>query len=222
MVNVTEGRSSELGAVYNGEDDVRGVEEGDVNVNNNAKLDKLAKSAKLAKLVEQAKSTDLWCLSLHVPLEAKDKQKQRKVCPVNLRGEVCTADNCGSKHPQVCLVADHGRGKIPKSRCMLWHMRILRENPTGNISINNNQPAKPDDKYIARLEAECPAEELKARIRATKMMSQGITYSQMVEGPPHRVPAQVAPRAVRTALTSDAAIAILEDTVERLRLLLPQ
>jgi hypothetical protein len=151
------------GTTSNWEDDISGVEEGDINVNNlnnNAKLAKLAKSAKLAKLVGRAKSTDLWYLSPHVPLEAKDKQKQRK--------------------------------------------------------------AKPDDKYLARLEAECWAEELKARIRATKLMSQGITYSQMAEGPPHRVPAQVAPRAVRTALTPDAAIAILKDTVERLRLLLPQ
>jgi hypothetical protein len=44
---------------------------------------------------------------------------------VNLRGEVCTADKCGS------LVAAHGKGKIPKSTCMLWHMRIPREKPTG-------------------------------------------------------------------------------------------
>jgi hypothetical protein len=79
-----------------------------------------------------------------------------------------------------------------------------------------------DDKYLARLKAECRAEELKARIRATKLMLQGITYSKMVEGPHHRVPAQVAPRDVRTALTPDGAIAILEDTVKRLRLLLPQ
>jgi hypothetical protein len=129
---------------------------------------------------------------------------------------------CGSKHPQVCLVADHSKGKIPKSTCMLWHMRIPRENPTrNNISNNNARPAKPDDKYIARLEAECRAEELKARIRATQMRSQGISYSQMVEGPPHRVPAHVVPRAVRTALTPDGAITILEDAVERLRLLLP-
>jgi hypothetical protein len=136
---------------------------------------------------------------------------------VNLRGEVCTADNCGSKHPQVCLVADHVKGKIPKSTCMLWHMRIPRKNPTGNnISNNNTRPAKPDDKYIARLEAECRAEELKAEIRATKMMLQGISYSQMVV-----VQAHVAPRAVPTALTPDGAIAILEDAVEHLRLLLP-
>jgi hypothetical protein len=101
-------------------------------------------------------------------------------------------------------------------------MRIPRENPTGNISKNNARPAKPVDKYLARLEAECRAEELKERIKATKMMLQGITYSQMVEGPPYRVPDQVAPCAVRTALTPDAAIAILEDTVERLRLLLSQ
>jgi hypothetical protein len=41
--------------------------------------------------------------------------KTRKVCPVNLRGEVCTASNCGNKHPKVCLVADHSKGKIPKA-----------------------------------------------------------------------------------------------------------
>jgi hypothetical protein len=166
-------------------------------------------------LVKLAKSTDLWCLSLYVPLswEAKDKQKQRKVCPVYLRGEVCTADNCGNKHPEVCLVADHGRGKIPKATCMLWHMRIPRENPIWNSNSSSNNNNK--DKYLIRLEAECRAEELKARIRATKMMSQGITYSQMVEGPPHRdrVQAHIAPRAVRTALTLDGAIAILEDAV---------
>jgi hypothetical protein len=81
-------------------------------------------------------------------------------------------------------VADHGKGRIPKSACMLWHMRIPRESPTGNISNNNARPAKPDDKYLARLEAECRAEELRARVRAARMMSQGISYSQRVEGPP--------------------------------------
>jgi hypothetical protein len=101
-------------------------------------------------------------------------------------------------------------------------MRTPRGNPIGNSNSSNNNNK---DKYLIRLEAECQAEELKARIRATKMMSQGITYSQMVEGLPHRhrdrVPANVAPRAVRTALTPDGAIAILEDAVERLRLLVP-
>jgi hypothetical protein len=157
------------------------VEEGDVNVKVNATSSE-AKLAKLAKLVKLAKSTSLWCPSPYVPLSQeardKDKQKQRKICPVNLRGEVCTADNCGSKHPKVCLVADHGKGKIPKATCTLWRMRIPRGNSTGN-SKNNNK-----DKYLIRLEAECRAEELKARIRATKMMSQGITYSQMVKPPP--------------------------------------
>jgi hypothetical protein len=104
----------------------------DVNVKVNATFNK-SKSAKLAKLVKLAKSTNLWCLSPYVLLSQeardKDKQRQRKVCPVNLQGEVCTADNCGSKHPQVCLVADHGKGKIPKSTCLLWHMRIPRKTP---------------------------------------------------------------------------------------------
>jgi hypothetical protein len=176
------GNNDDGTTTYNGEageEDVMGVEEGDVNdvnVKVNATSNK-SKLAKLAKLVKLAKSTSLWCLSPYVPLSQeardtdKDKQRQRKVCPVNLRGEVCRADNCGSKHPQVCIVADHGKGKIPKSTCMLWHMRIPRENATGNISNNNARPAKPFDKYLARLEAECRAKELKARIRATKMMS---------------------------------------------------
>jgi hypothetical protein len=149
---------------------------------------------------------------------------------VNLWGEVYTANNCGSKHPEVCLVADQGKGKIPKATCTLWHMRVPFAGPgcksrgtstSTGIQGNSSNNAK----YLVKLEAEYRAEELKARIRATKMMSQGITYSQVVEGPiappPHRVPAHVIPRAVRIALTLDGAIDILEDTIERLRLLLP-
>jgi hypothetical protein len=129
---------------------------------------------------------------------------------VNLQGEVCTANNCASKHPKVCLVADHGKGKIPKAMCTLWHMRVpltgkLQGNFTGRRSGpkpppgskgnngNNARPAKPD-KYLVKLEAEYRAEELKVGIRAQKMMSQGVTFSQMVEGPavpPHRVPTHV-------------------------------
>jgi hypothetical protein len=65
-------------------------------------------------------------------------------------------------------------------------MRIPRGNPAGNSngnsSNNNTQPAKTDkDKYLTRLKLEYRAKELKARIRATKMISQGISYSQMEE-----------------------------------------
>jgi hypothetical protein len=83
-----------------------------------------AKSAKLAKLVKLAKSTALWCLLPYVPLTQEAKDKQRKVCPVNLRGEVCTASNCSGKHSKVCLVANHGKGKIPKATCSLWDMQV--------------------------------------------------------------------------------------------------
>jgi hypothetical protein len=145
--------------------------------------------------------------------QGQGQAEAEKGVPGEPPGGVLHAQQVWDQHPQVCLVA--------KSTCMLWHMWIPRKNPTRNISNNNARPAKPDDKYLARLKAECRAEELKARIRATKMMSQGICYSQMVESPPHRVPAHVAPRAVRTALTPDGAINILKDAVERLRLLLP-
>jgi hypothetical protein len=162
------------------------VEEGDVNATSSK-----AKLAKLAKLVKLAKSTDLWCLLPYVPLLQEAKDKQRKVCPVNLRGEVCMALNCASKHPEVCLVANHGKGKIPKATCTLWHMRVPFASPGGKSqgnstgkgnSSNNARPAKPD-KYLVKLEAEYRAEEIKARIWATKMMSQGMTHSQEVEAP---------------------------------------
>jgi hypothetical protein len=87
----------------NGEEDVKrvvntvnatSVEEGHPNATSSK-----AKSAKLAKLVKLAKSTALWCLSPYVPLLQEAKDKQSKVCPVNLQGEVCTANNCSSKHP---------------------------------------------------------------------------------------------------------------------------
>jgi hypothetical protein len=109
-------------------------EEGNVNATSSE-----AKSARLSRLVKLAMSTAMWCLSPYIPLSQKAKDKQRKVCPVNLRGKVCTANNCDSKHPKVCLVADHGKGKIPKATCALWHMRFpfvveSQENFTGRRS----------------------------------------------------------------------------------------
>jgi hypothetical protein len=203
-----------------------------------------AKTVKLAKRVKMAKSTALWCLLPFTPLTQEAKDKPRKVCPVNLRGEVCTANNCGSKHPKVCLVADHGKGKIPKATCLLWHMCVQF---TGNFTGRRSSPKPPPgskgnhgsnarpvkskpDKYLAKLEAEYHDEELKARIRTQKMMSQGFTYSHVAQAqaPAHvtpccmdpapvraRAPAQVL-RVVWTALTPDEAIAIFEETIERL------
>jgi hypothetical protein len=180
--------------------------------------------------------------------------KPRKVCTVNLPGEVCTATNCGSKHPKVCLVADHGKGKIPKATCSLWHMQVpFAGNVTGRRNCpkhipsgkgnnsggkgnngSNARPAKPKpDKYPDRLEAVYCAEELKVRIRAQKMMSQGILYSLVAQA---QAPVYVAPapslapalapapapalaqRIVRTALTPDEAVTIFMETIERLRL----
>jgi hypothetical protein len=177
--------------------------------------------------------------------EARDKP--RKVCPLNLRGEVCTASNCGNKHPKVCLVANHSKGKIPKATCSLWHMRVPFAGNAGNVTGRRNgfnhppgskgsmakvagRPVKPDAK-LAKLTATALAEELKARIRTAKMMSQGVSYSQMVQAhaPVHAMPAPtsarapapastpVAPRIARTALTPDEAVRILLDVVDRLQ-----
>jgi hypothetical protein len=149
---------------------------------------------KLAKWVKLVRSTALLCLSPFTPVTPKAMDKTRKVCPDNLRGEVCTASNCGNKHPKVCLVSDHDKGKIPKATCSLWHMRVPFAGNAGKVTGRRNgpnpppgskgsngskakvRPAKPDTNLV-KLEATAKAEELKARIRAAKMMSQGISYS---------------------------------------------
>jgi hypothetical protein len=80
---------------------------------------------------------------------------------------------------------------------LLWHMRVpfagnvtgRRSGPKPPPSVKGNnggkgnngsnaRPAKPKpDKYLDKLEAVFRAKELKARIRAQKMMLQGISYS---------------------------------------------
>jgi hypothetical protein len=135
----------------------------------------------------------------------------------------------------VSIVAHAGpvRGQVPGK----LHREEERPQATPGSNGNNARGGKPD-KYLVKLEAEYRAEELIARIRAQKMMLQGVMFSQVVEGPaaPHWVPTHTVPRNVRTALTPDGAIpahvprvvqtslnldgaiAILKDTIERLRL----
>jgi hypothetical protein len=130
-------------ATYNGEDDVKGVEEGDVNVNatsSKAKSDKLAKFAKLAKLVKLAKSTDLWCLSPHVPLEAKDKQKQRKVCPMNLWGRSVWPTTAGANTPRSALWPTTARGS-PRPRACCGTCGSQGETPPGTSATTT--PGRP-------------------------------------------------------------------------------
>jgi hypothetical protein len=105
---------------------------------------------------------------------------------------------------------------------------------------SNARPAKPKpDKYLDRLQAVYRAEELKARIRAHRMMSQGILFSQVAPtqvpayvaatSAPARAPAPAPAQAPALALapvqcvnqadlTLDEAIAIFQETIERLRL----
>jgi shikimate 5-dehydrogenase len=70
--------------------DVKGVEEGDANVNATTVKENpnTPKSVKLAEQVKLAKSTDMWYLSPFTPLLQEARDKPRKVCPINLRGEV--------------------------------------------------------------------------------------------------------------------------------------
>jgi hypothetical protein len=117
-----------------------------------------------------------------------------------------------------CIWANHGKGKILKATCRLWHKRVLFKTQAKQ------------DKHLVKLEAKANAKELKARIRAAKMMLQGVTYSQVVGGPvvPSQLPAHVAPHSsssmsqqkqARLALTPEGAIAMLEEVIGRLRIL---
>jgi hypothetical protein len=102
---------------------------------------------------------------------------------------VCTADNCGNKHPKVCNLPAHSKGKVPRSTCKLWHMWVQFAGRTqGNFTGRRNGPSpptgskgnksKPD--WIVNLEMEATDDELRARIRTAqeqgRMMSQGISY----------------------------------------------
>jgi hypothetical protein len=96
------------------------------------------------------------------------------------------------------------------------------------------RPDKPDAK-LAKLTATAMAEELKARIRTAKLMSQGVSYSQIVQAHarapdlaqapapapapalPAPTPTSVAPRIAQNALTPDEAVRILMDKVDRLQ-----
>jgi hypothetical protein len=152
-----------------------------------------AKSAKLAKLVKLAKSTALWCLLPYVPLSQEAKDKQRKVCPVNLRGRSARPTTAAAGTQRSVSWPTTARGRSPKpcaccGTCRSRSRPSCRETSPGGGAApsfppgskgnnsNNTRPAKPD-KYLVKLEAEYRAEELKARIRAQKMMSQGFTYS---------------------------------------------
>jgi hypothetical protein len=211
-----------------------------------ARLSSQGNRAKLAKLVEKAKTTDMWCLSRFVLTMQEAMAKQRKICPINPRGEVCTADNCGNKHPKVCNVAAHGKGKILKATCTLWHMQVSfagtttqgnftgkrnDSNPHPGSKGNNNKgkPVRPAKPYmISKREREAKAKELRARIRTAKeqgrMILQGITYRQVAEGPvpPPQPPVHIAPcvhalQQSQPALPVVDAIAGIERVLNQLR-----
>jgi hypothetical protein len=72
-----------------------------------------------------------------------------------------------------CLICGK-RGKLHREE------ERPQPSPRSKESKAKVRPAKPDTK-LTNLEATAMAEELKARIRAAKMMSQGVSYSQVVQ-----------------------------------------
>jgi hypothetical protein len=160
-------------------------------------------------------------------------------------GEVCTADNCGNKHPKVCSIPAHRKGKVPRSTCKLWHMWVpfagsgrtqgrtqrnsnkRRNGPTPPSSSNKSKPVKPD--WIVKLKMEATAEELRARIRTAQeqgmIMLQGVSYLQVAEWlspPPIHVPHAPhvnapPPQQARPAITTVDAIAQIEIILAQMR-----
>jgi hypothetical protein len=154
--------------------------------------------AKLAKLVKMAKSMDLWCLMLYVLLMQEAKAKQRKVCPVNLRGRCAqlTTAATNTQKSASCPTTARERSQRPRVRCGTCgsssEAKPRETSPEGgaaptlpgskgsNSSKCKVLPSQPDMNLV-KLDATAKAEELKTRIRAAKMMSQGVTYSRVVE-----------------------------------------
>jgi hypothetical protein len=108
-VNAT---SSAVSATSVKEDDVEGATKANVTSSK-------AKSAKLAKLVKMAKSTDLGCLLLFVPLLQEAKAKQRKVCPLKLRGRSARPITVAANTPRSASWPTTARGRSPRpcARC---------------------------------------------------------------------------------------------------------
>jgi hypothetical protein len=97
------------------------------------------------------------------------------------------------------------------------HQEEERPGPSPGSKGNNSNNARPAklDKYLVKLEAEYLAEELKARIRAAKMMSQGVTDSQVVEGPADPSPPPSSTNSRRTIRRPDCIFSGWGDTSPR-------
>jgi hypothetical protein len=140
--------------------------------------DDTTKSVKLAKRVKLAKSTALWCLSPFTSVTQEAMDKTRMVCPVNHVLAVAHAyPICGKRHRE-------------EERPQASPSNKGNNGGKGSNGSNARRAEPKPDKYLNKLEAVYRAEELKAKIRAQKMMSQGILFSQVAQA---QVPAKVAP-----------------------------
>jgi hypothetical protein len=182
------------------EDNVKGADKVNATTSGEEMSCSGAKLAKLAKLVEMAKSSDLRCLMPFVPSTKEAKAKQRKVCPVNLRGGLygqhlrqqtpkslhCVRPRQG-EDPEGLVRAVAHVGHVRRQKPGKLHREEERPNPTPGSKGSNSSKAKvrlaKPDIILVKLEATAKTEELKARIRVAKMMSQGVTYSQVVGDP---------------------------------------
>jgi hypothetical protein len=121
-------------ATSNGEDDVKGVvNTADVTCRGGRRQRNLQQGkVGQAGQVGQASQVHGTVVPVAVrPTVAGGQGQAEEGLPGEPPGEVCTANNCGNKHPKVCLVADHGKGKIPKATYTLWHIRVPFAGPRG-------------------------------------------------------------------------------------------
>jgi hypothetical protein len=69
------------------------------------------RAAKLAKLVEKAKTTDMWCLSRFLSTTQEAMAKQKKICPINLRGRCARRTTAGKNTPRSATLPPTAKGK---------------------------------------------------------------------------------------------------------------
>jgi hypothetical protein len=143
---------------------------------------------------------------------------------------VCTADNCGNKHPKVCNIPAHSKGKVRRSTCKLWHMRVPFAGRTqGNFTGRRNGPAPPTGSKGNKSKLVRPVKPdwiVKLEQEQGRMMTQGVSYLLVAEqssARTHAPPPVHVPHAPHDHAPQQACPAIATaDVIAKIKIILNQ
>jgi hypothetical protein len=164
------------------------------------------------------------------PIDAGGQGQAEEGLPGEPPGEVCMAYSCGNKHPKVCIMADHSKGKIPNATCALWHMRVPFAGKTAPEKLHREvKRPKPflRQQGEQQQQGKGPAgqaghESCKARGNSPGLGAQGKDQDATTHP---QAPIHVALRGQQhacPALIPEGSIAMLEDIIGWLRIPFPQ